>query len=259
MLARGQVQWMRRSTEVDPACPLPPVGQPTAQAASDESSATACAIGTAVQAAARRAAALGAAYWSARHQDSVAPCCGCDKGVCTRRSPDGSGFPCALPRGTASTHSHALDDVQQSRGCQTRAPAAGSCSPSLAAHGAAMHSGGHCALGADNCSCHRISRRRRQDSASNTSDARKQRTRRARCSALMLLSIAVLASLVGGAAATEINTAVSIFGPWDYELRQDGTSRYCRWSRGRSRFLIRVDGVAGALCIQRLWSNRSML
>lgn len=49
---------------------------------------------------------------------------------------------------------------------------------------------------------------------------------------LLALGVAVVTLLLpaGGpslqpAAATEINSAVSIFGPWDYEQREDGTSR----------------------------------
>lgn len=44
----------------------------------------------------------------------------------------------------------------------------------------------------------------------------------------MLAAAAALAALGCSpqlAAATEINSAVSIFGPWDYELRDDGGSR----------------------------------
>ena len=51
------------------------------------------------------------------------------------------------------------------------------------------------------------------------------RWRGTRRPALPPLCFAVLATLALSVAGTEINTAVSIFGPWDYELRQDGTSR----------------------------------
>ena len=53
-----------------------------------------------------------------------------------------------------------------------------------------------------------------------------QRGRRRATAVLLLVTAALFAVLSAGpAAATEINTAVSVFGPWDYELRPDGTSR----------------------------------
>lgn len=50
---------------------------------------------------------------------------------------------------------------------------------------------------------------------------------RRRAAAALVLVLAALCTVLGAgpAAATEINTAVSVFGPWDYELRPDGTSR----------------------------------
>ena len=60
------------------------------------------------------------------------------------------------------------------------------------------------------------------------------RQHRARCHSLSALSVRqhwllvttiATAALLAPAAATEINSAVSIFGPWDYMLREDGTSR----------------------------------
>lgn len=42
---------------------------------------------------------------------------------------------------------------------------------------------------------------------------------------VLLAALLLPARVLPPAAATEINSAVSIFGPWDYELREDGTSR----------------------------------
>jgi len=42
---------------------------------------------------------------------------------------------------------------------------------------------------------------------------------------VLLAALLLPEGVLPPAAATEINSAVSIFGPWDYELREDGTSR----------------------------------
>ena len=57
---------------------------------------------------------------------------------------------------------------------------------------------------------------------------RQLRRGRRRAAAALVLVTASLCALLGASpvGATEINTAVSVFGPWDYELRADGTSRY---------------------------------
>jgi len=62
-------------------------------------------------------------------------------------------------------------------------------------------------------------------SSSSTAAAKGRKWHQGRLPAPHALHAAVLAVLAVCAAGTEINTAVSIFGPWDYELRQDGTSR----------------------------------
>jgi len=68
--------------------------------------------------------------------------------------------------------------------------------------------------------------RARDSSSTAAANGRRRQQQRRRPAALHALHFAVLAVLAACAAGTEINTAVSIFGPWDYELRQDGTSRY---------------------------------
>lgn len=69
-------------------------------------------------------------------------------------------------------------------------------------------------------------RHRRRHSDGGAAAASLLHQRQLLFSATVLLAALVLpAGVLPPAAATEINSAVSIFGPWDYELREDGGSR----------------------------------
>lgn len=67
---------------------------------------------------------------------------------------------------------------------------------------------------------------------------------RRRAGAALVLVTAALCAILGAvpATATEINTAVSVFGPWDYELRADGTSRCAAATRCQQEALLGLLG-----------------
>ena len=179
----------------------------------------------------RVAAGWGAADHAAgcavgRQQDGAA-CRSCRRGDApSSRLFSGCGCASVLAPAAASAQNDAADD-HQTRWCRTSASAAGSPPParrSLSTDGTAVCQCGIRTQTAGTCSPARAQNGQGQIVSGGRSHA-PRRARRARRSALSVLSIAILATLAGTAVSTEINTAVSIFGPWDYELRKDGTSR----------------------------------
>ena len=126
---------------------------------------------------------------------------------------------------------HALLDGESDRGCSktleaqlhrsaNTAPSTAPSQPSTATSAASPTYSAPSTTGG----LERRSRRRRESEAVSLQSRPRGQNR---MTVIMTLFVAVLCGLMQPVtvSATEINTAVSVFGPWDYAMRDDGGSR----------------------------------
>ena len=189
--------------------------------------------GTAPQGARKAAGAL-----ADRSHGVVQPCC------CAPQPSDDSVAACKphcrRRLGARSVDSAGLSDVHASSGAESPPSCFSKAASSWPAHQHDRTSSGAVADSSPGIryASAATAGRAGHDRSSNPASTTARRRQRRRPAALHAVHLAVLAALAVCAAGTEINTAVSIFGPWDYELRKDGTSRCVRDPRCRDRLPV---------------------